>query len=141
MDQPTAEQALQRLDPLIWEWSVEEISPEGEPSPGEARVTFEWHDSRAHVVERSIVGAPDAPSGISIVGCDAAHGTYYQLYSDEQGVCRVYEMSIGDGEWRLSRRDAPFPQRFTAGSRTAATRSSAAGRRRRTARTTRPTSA
>jgi hypothetical protein len=104
---------LQRLDPLIGEWSVEAISPEGEPWLGEARVTFEWHDPRAHVVERSIVDAPEAPSGISIVGCDAANGTYYQLYSDERGVCRVYEMSIGDGEWRLWRRGAPFPQRFT----------------------------
>ena len=47
------------------------------------------------------------------MGCDAANGTYFQLYSDERGVCRVYEMSIGDGEWKLWRNGAPFPQRFT----------------------------
>jgi hypothetical protein len=47
-------------------------------------------------------------------GCDAANGTYYQLYSDERGVCRVYEMSIGDGQWKLWREGEPFPQRFTA---------------------------
>jgi hypothetical protein len=46
--------------------------------------------------------------------CDAANGTYFQLYSDERGVCRVYEMSIGDGEWRLWREGEPFSQRFTA---------------------------
>jgi hypothetical protein len=40
-------------------------------------------------------------------GCDAANGTYYQLYSDERGVCRVYEMSIGNGEWRLWREGEP----------------------------------
>jgi hypothetical protein len=28
-------------------------------------------------------------------------------------VCRVYEMGIGDGEWRLWRAAEPFPQRFT----------------------------
>src|SRR5947208_16904963 len=45
-------------------------------------------------------------------GSDAANGTYYQLYSDDRGVCRVYEMSIGDGEWRLWREGEPFSQRF-----------------------------
>ena len=55
---------------------------------------------------------PEAPDGISIMGCDAANGTYYRLYSDDRGVCRVYEMSVGDGEWRLWREGEPFPQRF-----------------------------
>jgi hypothetical protein len=41
---------------------------------------------------------------VSIIGCDAANGTYFQLYSDERGMCRVYEMSIGNGEWKLWRR-------------------------------------
>ena len=27
-------------------------------------------------------------------------------------MCRVYEMSVGDGKWKLRREDAPFPQRF-----------------------------
>jgi hypothetical protein len=48
------------------------------------------------------------------MGCDAANGTYYQLYSDDRGVCRVYEMSIGDGEWNLWRVGEPFAQRFSA---------------------------
>jgi len=54
-----------------------------------------------------------APDNVSIIGCDAANGTYFQLYSDERGVCRVYEMSIGNGEWKLWREGEPFPQRFT----------------------------
>jgi hypothetical protein len=29
-------------------------------------------------------------------------------------VCRVYEMSIGDGEWKLWREGQPFSQRFVA---------------------------
>jgi hypothetical protein len=56
---------------------------------------------------------PGAPGAISIIGCDAANGTYYQLYSDDRDVCRVYEMSIGEGEWKLWRQGAPFAQRFT----------------------------
>jgi hypothetical protein len=112
MDQTTAEKALRELEPLIGEWSLEAIPPSGQPWPGEARATMEWHDSGAHVIARSTVEMPEAPDAISIMGCDAANGTYYQLYSDDRGVCRVYEMSIGDGEWRLWREGEPFAQRF-----------------------------
>jgi hypothetical protein len=37
-----------------------------------------------------------------------------RLYSDERGVCRVYEMTIGNGEWTLWREGEPFSERFTA---------------------------
>ena len=36
MDQPTAEKALNELEPLIGEWTQEAIPPGGEPWPGEA---------------------------------------------------------------------------------------------------------
>ena len=49
-----------------------------------------------------------------MMGCDAANGTYVQLYSDERGVCRIYEMSIDNREWKLWRDGEPFAQRFTA---------------------------
>jgi len=114
MDQPTAGEALKRLEPLVGEWILEAKPPDGPPWPGEARATIEWHDSGAHLVERSMVELPEAPNGISIMGCDAANGTYFQLYSDERGVCRVYEMSIGDGRWELWREGEPFAQRFRA---------------------------
>jgi hypothetical protein len=112
IDQPTAEEALERLEPLVGEWTMHASSADGEPWPGDARTTFEWHDSGAHLVQRSSVDVPQAPNGISIIGCDAANGTYYQLYSDDRGVCRVYEMSIGEREWRLWREGPPFAQRF-----------------------------
>ena len=113
MDQPTAQGALKELEALIGEWTLEATRPGGEPWSAEARATFEWHDSGAHVVQRWTVESPEAPDGVSIMGCDAANGTYYQLYSDDRGVCRVYEMSIGDGEWKLWREGPPFDQRFT----------------------------
>src|SRR4051812_47501284 len=72
MDQPTAERALKELEALVGEWTLEAIPPGGEPWPGEARATFEWHDSGAHLVERSWVEMPEAPHGVSIMGCDAA---------------------------------------------------------------------
>jgi hypothetical protein len=113
MGQPTAQEALKKLEPLIGEWTLEAIPPGGESWPGEARTTFEWHDSHAHVIERSTVEMPEAPDRISIIGCDAENGTYYQLHSDDRGVCRGYAMSIGDGEWKLWRKGEPFLQRFT----------------------------
>ena len=114
MDQPTAEEALKQLEPLVGAWTLEAKPPDGPPWPGGARATIEWHDSGAHLVQRSTVDMPEAPDGVSIMGCDAANGTYFQLYSDERGVCRIYEMSIGDGRWRLWREGEPFAQRFTA---------------------------
>jgi hypothetical protein len=112
--QPTAERALKKRDPLIGEWTLQAGPPDGEPWPGGGRATFEWHQSGGHLVARSTVDMPGAPDSISIIGCDAANGTYLQLYSDDRGVCRIYEMSIDSGEWNLWRQGELFPQRFTA---------------------------
>jgi hypothetical protein len=112
MDQPTATPALKELEVLVGEWTMEMVQTGGEPIPAEARSTFAWHESGAHLVQRWTVALPEAPDGLSIIGCDAANGTYQQLYSDERGVCRVFEMSIGDGEWKLWRDGEPFSQRF-----------------------------
>ncbi len=114
MDQPTAEQALRQLEPLVGEWTLEATWPDGQQWPGGGRVTVEWHPSGAHLLEWGTAELPEAPDNLSIIGCDGANGTYFQLYSDERGVCRVYEMSIGDGEWKLWREGEPFSQRFTA---------------------------
>ena len=114
MDQPTAEQALSRLQPLVGEWTLEATWPDGQRWPGGGKVTFEWHASGAHLVERGTAELAEAPDNVSVIGCDASNGTYFQLYSDERGVCRVYEMSIGDGEWKLWRDGEPFSQRFSA---------------------------
>lgn len=112
MDQPTAKEALIRLEPLLGEWRLEAGPPDGDPWPGEGRMSFEWHQSGVHLVQRWRIDLAEAPDGVAIIGCDAANGTYFQLYSDNRGVCRVYEMSIGDGEWRLWREGEPFAQRF-----------------------------
>ncbi len=111
MDQPTAEEALGRLEPLVGEWTMEATWPNGERWPG--RATVEWHGSGAHLIQRGSLEHPQAPDNVSVIGCDAANGRYFQLYSDERNVCRVFEMSIGDGDWKLWRQGEPFAQRFT----------------------------
>src|SRR6266542_1233931 len=63
MDQPMAEEALKKLEPLVGEWILEARPPDGEPWPGGGRAVFEWHDSRAHLVERSTVELPEGRDG------------------------------------------------------------------------------
>ena len=114
MKQPTAEQALRQLNPLVGEWTFNATAADGTPWPGGGRITFEWHESGAHLVQRGTADHPEAPDNVSIIGCDGANGTYFQLYSDERNVCRIFAMAIGNGEWKLWREGAPFSQRFTA---------------------------
>jgi hypothetical protein len=56
---------------------------------------------------------PEAPDGVAVIGFDGMSGSYYQLYTDERDVQRVYEMSLSDGVWKLWRDGEPFSQRFT----------------------------
>jgi hypothetical protein len=111
-DRSIADDALRELEPLVGEWTVEATWPGGETWPGS--VTFEWLATGAHLVQRGSLEHPQAPDNVSVIGCDAANGTYAQLYTDERGVCRVYEMEIGDGRMSLRRDGQPFAQRFTA---------------------------
>lgn len=113
MDQPTAEEALKRLEPLVGEWTMEAVPPGGPPWPGEGRLKFEWMEGNRHLLERWEIDMPEAPNGIAVIGCDAANGTYTQVYTDDRNVCRIYEMTIGDGKWTLERTGEPFDQRFT----------------------------
>ena len=94
MRQVSAEQALRALEPLVGEWTMEAKGPDGQAWPGAGRASFQWHPSRAHLIQRTVIDVPDTPDSISIMGCDAANGTYVQLYSDERGVCRIYTMRM-----------------------------------------------
>ena len=117
MHQPPAEPMLRALDRFVGEWKTTAGPPGGPLWPGAARVRFEWLDGGAFLVERWSLDAADAPagtptSGTTIVGCDAAHGAYLQLYADDRGVCRVYEMGLREEQWTLQRQGPPFAQRF-----------------------------
>jgi hypothetical protein len=84
MDQPTAETMLRALDRFVGEWH--DSNPPGSlPWPGEGRVGFEWLEGGAFLIQRWTVDLLEAPDGIAIIGCDAAKGTYFQLYSDDRG--------------------------------------------------------
>ena len=105
--------ARERLQALVGEWTFEAGPPGGPAWPGEGRVTFEWLDGVPLLIERWQVDVPEAPDGVAVIGGDGMSASYYQLYTDERDVQRVYEMSFGDGVWKLWREGEPFSQRFT----------------------------
>jgi len=65
------------------------------------------------LIERWHVDLPEAPDGVAVIGCDGISDAYYQLYTDDRDVQRIYEMSLDDGVWKLWRDGDPFSQRFT----------------------------
>jgi hypothetical protein len=109
MDQPVAEEALGRLERFVGAWTMR---ARADTWAGEGTTTFEWHPDRAHLLQRATVDHPDAPNALSVIGCDGAKDTYTQLYSDERGVCRVYDMTFDGTTWTLERRGEPFAQRY-----------------------------
>ena len=117
MDEQHAEGTAGQLGRLVGEWKIIAGPPGGPPWPGEQRVRFEWTEGGAFLAERwslDASGLPDGTptSGTKIYGYDEAHGTYFQLYYDDRGVRRVYQMGLSDGEWTLQRAAPPFAQRF-----------------------------
>jgi hypothetical protein len=113
MGESTNTAARERLDALVGEWAMEAKPPGGPPWPGRAYVTFEWFAGAPLLVERWHVDLPEAPDGVAVIGCDGMSGTYYQLYTDDRDVQRIYEMSLDGGVWKLWRDGRPFSQRFT----------------------------
>jgi hypothetical protein len=113
MSESTNTAARERLEAVVGEWALEAGPPGGPPWPGAARVTFEWLDGAPLLIQRWHVDMPEAPDGIAVIGCDGMNGSYYQLYTDERDVQRIYAMSLADGVWKLWRDGEPFSQRFT----------------------------
>ena len=101
---------LERLDAFVGEWTMESPFLAGV----HAKCVFEWLPGERFLIQRWDVEHPDAPDGIAIIGFNADTGAFSQHYFDSRGVARVYEMSLGDGVWRLWRESRPpdFSQRF-----------------------------
>jgi hypothetical protein len=113
MSESTNTVARRRLEALVGEWTLEARPPGGPPWPGGGRVSFEWLEGVPLLIERSHVELPEAPDGVAVIGCDGMSDTYYQLYTDERDVQRIFAMSLRDGVWKLWRDGQPFSQRFT----------------------------
>src|SRR4051794_10020025 len=106
MTTPTAHPSIARLEPLIGEWRI------GDPGAG-GHVEFVWLGDKAFVVQRWRSDPPEFPDGIAVIGPNEAGDGFVQHYFDSRGIERRYEMTLDDGEWRLSRDDPGFAQRFS----------------------------
>jgi hypothetical protein len=103
VEDPAKRTALERLDPFVGEWTMEATPPGGPPWEGDARVTFEWLEGRTFLIQRWTVDLPEAPDGIAIIGLGDSSDAYRQHYFDSRGVSRIYEMTLSEGVWTLSR--------------------------------------
>ncbi|MBO0823188.1 MAG: hypothetical protein J2P27_04930 [Actinobacteria bacterium] len=107
----TSNPALADLQFLVGTWQMELSAASFLPDP-EARlhgsVTFEWIDRGAALAMRM------GDAATWIIGRDDSQPDYCVLYADDRGVSRVYQMSFGDGAWRIWRDTPEFSQRFEA---------------------------
>jgi hypothetical protein len=113
MEQRAGNPGIEALEAFIGEWSLGADFPNAPPTDVRGRVVFEWLPGEQFLVQRWEVPVPEAPDGIAIIGFDRGRKTYLQHYFDSRGVARVYEMSFGDGVWKLWRDGDDFSQRFT----------------------------
>ena len=101
--------AMDRLEVLVGEWTMEARFPNLPDAGGEADVAFEWMPGQKFIVQRWTVPVPEAPDGIAVIGVDpTAEDRYLQHYFDTRGVARVYKMTLADSVWTLWRDEADF---------------------------------
>ena len=94
---------VERLEALIGEWSMEVSLPGAPPGDSGCEGLVEWMPGRQFVVQRWVVPVPEAPDGLAVLGFNEPRDSFLQRCFDSRGVARVYEMSIGDGTWKLWR--------------------------------------
>jgi hypothetical protein len=78
------------------------------PDAPQGRVLFEWMPGERFLIERWDIPHPDAPDGVAVMGFDEGRGTLLQHYFDSRGVARLYDMTLEDGVWTLSRTKPDF---------------------------------
>lgn len=107
--------ALQKLDGLVGDWKLSmtdawfldarDVRVGGTASfgwLGDAFLEFRASLGRDHVTWHWVIGRSDPREQLML------------LYHDERGVCRVFDMTFGEGLWTLTREDPGFHQRFVA---------------------------
>ncbi len=105
--------ALKLFEPLIGEWQTTGIHPYFPDTTLQGRAMFEWIEGGAFLRVRSQIDHPKFPDGIAIFGSDDDLRTYYQIYFDERGISRKYDVSVTSERLTWWRDDPHFSQRFT----------------------------
>ena len=122
MSPPAANPALERLEVLVGDWDAESLIDGrlvGRSRTGCTRAPaggFVLQHTTARPVGEDVPPEWEAnlPFPIhAVIGADDFGDEFTMLYSDARGVCRVYRMTLADGEWRLwGQAKADFFQRY-----------------------------
>ncbi len=104
---------LESFEALIGTWETEATHPMVDQVVA-GRVTFEWLEGRAFVIQRSAYEHPKFPDGIVVIGPPEHGDGLVAEYFDERGVRRTYGIELQDGVLRQWRDDPEFAQRATA---------------------------
>jgi hypothetical protein len=105
--------ALKLLEPLIGEWHTTGTHPYFPDAELHGRASFEWIEGGAFLRMRSEINHPKFPDGVAIFGSDDEAKAYYQIYYDERGISRKYDIAVTGNQITLWRDDDHFSQRFT----------------------------
>jgi hypothetical protein len=105
--------ALKLFAPLVGEWRTTGSHPYFPDAELHGRAVFEWTEGGAFLLMRSEIDHPKFPDGVAIFGSDDEAGAYHQLYFDERGISRMYDVAITDNQIKWWRDDDHFSQRFT----------------------------
>ncbi len=105
--------SLESFEALIGTWETEATHPMFDQVVA-GRVTFEWLEGRAFVIQRSTNEHPKFPDGIVVIGPPEHGDGLLAEYFDERGVRRTYGIELQDGVLRQWRDDPGFDQRATA---------------------------
>ena len=99
------------LSVLVGEWEIEATHPMSPGTVVRGTATFEWLSGEKFLIYRSENDHPQFPDSISVIG--APEGSLRMYYFDTRGVHRIYEVAIDGNEWKMSRDEPQFSQRFT----------------------------
>jgi hypothetical protein len=122
------ESALEQLNRLVGTWTTDATHPALPGVVVHGTAVIEWLEGERFLIHRARVDHSDFPDSISIVGITendrvaspsnssptlATVSRLCMHYFDSRGIFRVFDMSIDDAGWRLSRNASGFSQRFT----------------------------
>jgi hypothetical protein len=110
--EPEAKAELEKLQPLVGQWTVEAVAPWAPPGGPRGHTIFAWGPGEAFMIQRWETPVDVAPDGVAILAVDEESGDLVQHYFDSRGVVRQYATSIEDGIWSLRKLTPGFAQRF-----------------------------
>jgi hypothetical protein len=103
-DRSAPAEGLAALDILVGAWTEQVLLPDIPPG----RVVFEWALDGHYLLQHSEIPQSEFPNSLAVIARDTAGDGYVQHYFDSRGVVRIYQMSLRDALWTLSRTEPDF---------------------------------